>query len=219
MQLQPVLEDIRRRPGSHKHVTDDVRTIKALRLMKGLSRASAGSLCGVSRVAFEQLENGRCNVSKERLERYVRAMGYTPQDFAQVKVDVRRTLPELERNSQIKPPKEPTVKRNYHRIITKEVRVLRILRKRRGVSQYQAAKLCGYANSIMGQIENGRIELPPHRLKHIVRALGQSWEEFEKLTKTEVLRDELIEQCTHYLENLDDTRLDSAATVIKALLK
>src|SRR5690242_11098761 len=107
MQLQSVLTDIHRRPGAHKHVTDDVRAIKALRLMKGLSRKDAGSLCGVSRVAFEQLENGRCNVSRDRLERYVLAMGYTLEDFFRVKPTAQNILPELERKSKVKAPKEP----------------------------------------------------------------------------------------------------------------
>jgi transcriptional regulator with XRE-family HTH domain len=210
---------VKRNPGSRKHVTDDARGLRALRLMKGLSRKAAGSLCGVSARALEQLENGRCNVSTARLERYIKAIGYSYPEFLDVKREVHSLLPELERKARIKPPKTPKLKRNYHRIITKEVRVIRILRKRRGVSQYQAAKLCGYAHSIMGQIENGRIELPTDRLKQIVGALGQDWNTFEALMKSEVLRDELIEQCTHYLEGLDDNRLDSAATVIKALLK
>ena len=85
METQTQIQDIKRRPGAPKHVTDDARAIKALRLLKDLSRADAGALCGVTRVAFEQLENGRCNLSKDRIERYVRAMGYSPREFLDVK--------------------------------------------------------------------------------------------------------------------------------------
>ena len=211
--------DVSVRSNRRKYVTDDMRTIKALRLMKGLSRKEAGALCGVSRVAFEQLENGRCNVSETRLRRYVEALGFTFEKFTEVRKSVKTLLHKLELNTQLKPKKLALPKRNYHRIITKEVRVIRVLRQKSGVSQLQAARQCGYARAVFGHIENGRIELPEPRLEHIVRCLGHDWIAFQKLMNAEVLRDELIEQCTQYLKNLDDTRLDSAATVIKALLK
>ena len=219
MQYQSTLATPNRRRQKHKYITDDMRTIKALRLMKGLSQKDAGALCGVSRMAFEQLENGRCNVSPERLKRYSEGLGYSFEKFLEVRSSVKPLLIELEQNNQVKATRVQKIKRNYHRIITKEVRLIRILRERSGVSQNQAARMCGYARAVFGHIENGRIELPEERLKHIVRTLGHDWSVFQKLMKSEVLRDELIEQCTLYLKNLDDTRLDSAATVIKALLK
>jgi hypothetical protein len=38
-----------------RKVNDDVATVKALRMLKGLSRQDAAQLVGVSRVAFEQI--------------------------------------------------------------------------------------------------------------------------------------------------------------------
>jgi transcriptional regulator with XRE-family HTH domain len=151
--------------------------------------------------------------------RAIKALRYSFEKFIEVRQSVKTLLPELEAKARQKPPKVVRPKRNYYRRIIKEVRVIRVLRTKSGVSQLQAARMCGYARAVFGHIENGRIEVPEERLKHIVRCLGHEWGAFQKLMKAEVLRDELIEQCTHYLKNLDDTRLESAATVIKALLK
>lgn len=199
-------------------ITEDARAIKALRLLRGLSRAEAGLLCRVTAKAFEQVENGRCLMSPKRIEKYVIAMGASIEEFRSVRLQAQSILREIA-NSQLEVPKPtPKSRRNCHRIITKEVRVVRILRKRRGVTQYEAAALCGYANSIFGQIENGRIEMPEDRIKHVVRCLGYGMDAFDRLFNAEVLRDELVEQCRERLESLDDHALTSAKTVIQALM-
>ncbi len=201
-------------------ITDISRTMKALRLLKGLTRKEAGALCGVSARAFEQLENGRCFMKPGRIERYANALGYTMEDYEKNRINAREILHELKKIALEKRPRvPPKPRRNTYKKIIKEVRVIRILRKRMGLTQYQAAHLCGYATSIFGQIENGRIELPRPRIEHIVRRLGLPVLEFDKLMKMEVLRDEMIEQCAAFLDSLEDHKLESAQTVIKALMR
>ncbi len=212
--LSPRTQRIRR-----KVITNVAQTMRALRLLKGLSRSEAGRLLGVSAKSFEQLENGRCFMSNERLSRYLTALGYTMTDFLQTQSNVREVLESIRLAKIAQPPKAPTLRRNLHKIITKEVRVIRILRRKMGLTQYQAADACGYANSIFGQIENGRIELPRDRIEHIVKCLGTTLIDFDKLMKAEVLRDEMIEKCTRYLESLEDSRLESAQLVIKSLMR
>jgi transcriptional regulator with XRE-family HTH domain len=140
-------------------------------------------------------------------------------DFLQTQANVREVLESIRLAKIAQPPKAPTLRRNLHKIITKEVRVIRILRRKMGLTQYQAADACSYANSIFGQIENGRIELPRDRIEHIVKCLGTTLIDFDKLMKAEVLRDEMIEKCTRYLESLEDSRLESAQLVIKSLMR
>ncbi len=202
-----------------KKLTDDVAAFRVLRMQKGLSRVQAARMIGVSRAAVEQMESGRCKPKHDRLKRYIRGLGYSMQDFADVRPQAHQVLVELNKKSPGLRPRAVRQKRNYFRRITKEVRAIRILRERRGMSQLQAARVCGYARAVFGHIENGRIELPEARLRHIVSKIGCAWVDFERLMRAEVLRDELIQQCVNYLRALDDTRLDSAATVIKALLK
>ena len=202
-----------------KRPSDDVRALRALRLMRGFSRTEAAKLCDFSARAIEQLENGRCGISPQRIERIVQAFGFTMRDFSRIKEDVGRYLKAAEKAWASCPPSPAGLRRNYHRIITKEVRIIRIMRRRRGLTQYQAAAACGYANSIFGQIENGRIELPRPRIRHIIEHLGCDMKDFDRLMAAEVLRDELIAQCSAHLEELEDTKLESAKTVIQALTK
>lgn len=202
-----------------KAITEASRTIRALRLLKGLSRQDAGRLVGVSAKAFERIENGRGLMKPERIEKYVSALGYTMLDFRDTAPKAREVLAGLEKSFAARPRPPRKIRRNLHKIITKETRVIRILRRRSKLTQYQAAATCGYANSIFGQIENGRIELPRDRIEHIVCALGYAVLEFDRLMKAEILRDEMIEQCTQYLESLEDNKLDSAQLIIKTLMK
>ncbi len=201
-----------------KSVTKVSTTIRALRMMKGLSRKKAGDLLGVSAKSFEQIENGRCYMSPERIERYVIALGCNMLDFHQAQPKAQDIILSAEKALKAQRP-PPKVRRNLYKLITKETRVIKILRKRSKLTQYQAAKRCAYANSIFGQIENGRIELPRERINHIVRSLGCPLSEFDKLMKVEILRDEIIEQCCQYLDSLDDSKLESAKLVIKSLMR
>ncbi len=55
----------------------------------------------------------------------------------------------LERTLSRKP------RRNLYKLVTKEVRAIRILRKRRGISQYKASEVCGFKECTFGLIEAG----------------------------------------------------------------
>ena len=86
-------------------------------------------------------------------------------------------------------------RRSYKRIITKEVRVLKILRLMKNLTQDQASAVCGYSRPSIGHIENGRIEVDLERAKHIVSSYGLEMGEYYRLMKEEVLRDEVVEDC------------------------
>lgn len=145
-----------------KAITDASRTIRALRLLTGLSRRDAGRLLGVTARAFEQIENGRCFMRSARIENYVRGLGYYMSDFHTTRPKAREVILEVEKRlaERARLPQKP--RRNLQKMITKETRVIRILRK---LTQYQAVAASGYANSIFCQIENGRIELPRQRIE------------------------------------------------------
>ncbi len=197
----------------------EAEAFQAIRMLKGWSRHEAARRCQVSRSSIEQVESGRCRVSIDRFKVLLNGMESSYEDFLKMIPKARQVIAKCTRQSQEGHEIIKRKRRNYYRRITKQVRVIRILRERSGHSQLQAARLCGYARAVFGHIENGRIELPDDRLRHIIKSLGHEWLDFERLMKCEVLRDELIQQCVNYLKNLDDTRLDSAATVIKALIK
>ncbi len=201
----------------NKSVSKEALAIKALRLAKGLSRREAGALCGCSARAFEQLENGRCGFTGRRTERIIRALGYSMADFDEAAKDPESLIQTVTVAAQDEEPKERKPRRSCFRVITKETRILRILRERRGLTQSEASVRCGYTYAILGQIENGRINLPPTRIKHIVGSLGYSMDEYERLMEAEILRDELIAECTALISQLDDHKISSVRTVIKSL--
>lgn len=196
-----------------------IRALKAIRLQKGFSRAEAAAKVGWSARSFEQLENGRCNFSEERLKKILAAYGISESEFDHVRRQPKLALAETCKNGKADRSLGRKPRRNHLKIVTKEVRVLRVLRKRRGLSQYAASKLCGFAPSMFGHIEEGRIELRPDRISHILGCLGSTQEEFQQLIDSPVLRDDLLADILKLAERLDDAALSSAHNIIKALAK
>ena len=197
-----------------KLITPTTKALKAARILKGLSRKEAGKLCGWTPKVFEQIENGRSYISKERVSRILAAINYNERDFQKLEENPDHALALARDSGQKSRTLKQKPRRNFYRRITKESRIIRILRKRAGISQYQASDMCGYAGSIFGQIENGRIELPLARIEHIVASLEFQMSEYQALLKAEILRDELISECSERLHKLDNQRLASVRMVI-----
>jgi transcriptional regulator with XRE-family HTH domain len=93
-------------------------------------------------------------------------------------------------------------RRSYQRIITKEVRVLRALRRMEKLSQDQASSICGYSRPTISHIE-----IPLSRIRHIVLSYWFEFRKFEELMKEEVLRDEVIELCHERMLRLSEEKL------------
>jgi transcriptional regulator with XRE-family HTH domain len=187
--------------------------------MKGWSRKLAAEKLGCSRAAVEQFENTRCNLSPQRVQKILSAYGYSEEEFVQIRRDSTCRLAELCEQGRKDRSLSRKPRRNVCQKITKEVRALRILRKRRGISQCEASRLCGYIPRRFSHLEAGRIELKRPRLEHILQRLGYTWNEFENLVQAPILRDEVIEAAIQDLYRLNDQALTSAANIIKALLK
>src|SRR5690606_24785601 len=103
---------------------------------------------------------------------------------------------------------------SYKKIITKEVRVLTLLRKMKNLTQDEASAVCGYSRPTMGHIENGRIEIPQSRVMHIVTSYGYEFSKFEELMREEVLRDEIIDSCMKKLISLSEDKLKLVQSVL-----
>ena len=195
------------------------RALKAIRLRKGLSRPQAARKIGWNLRSLEALENARCGFSKERLHKILAAYDVSESEFERIRRQPKLALAEACERGRGDRTVDRRPRRNHLKIITKEVRVLRVLRKRRGLSQYAASKLCGFAPSMFGHIEEGRIELRPDRISHILGCLGHSEREFQELMRSPNLRDDLIEEITKLMDRLDDAALSSTLNIIRALAK
>ncbi len=210
-------EDETKRSATKK-ITKTLLAFKAARLSLGLNRRQAAERCSCSIRALEQLENGRCNYTEDRIRRLVRKMGMEWDEFHKIENSPEKALAQidaynLERTLSRKP------RRNLYKIVTKEVRAIRILRKRRGVSQYKASELCGFKECTFGLIEAGRTDLTENRIDLILRSLGYKRQDFDKIVRADLIADEVITEITSLLELLDDSALHSILTMIKALAK
>jgi transcriptional regulator with XRE-family HTH domain len=209
-------ETVRR--SSVKKITKTVLAFKAARLSLGLNRRQAAEKCSCSIRALEQLENGRCNYSDKRIQRLVGDMGMNWSEFERLEKSPEKALARidaynLERTLARKP------RRNLYKIVTKEVRAIRILRKRRGISQYKASEICGFKECTFGLIEAGRTDLSDKKIGLIVNALGYKQSDFDKIIRADLVADEIISEITALLDLLDDQGLHTILTMAKALTK
>lgn len=195
-----------------KSVTSELKAIRHAREKLGITRHELAESLGISYKAVEKIENGRMPLSAERKAEILKLLGIDESRLKRIK-KAGVVVPQ----EKIKTVFENAQRRSYRRIITKEVRVLRILRNMKKIPQDEASALCNYSRPTMGHIENGRIEIPMERIRHIVASYGYQFSKFEELMKEEVLRDEIIESCTQKLISLSEDKLKLVQSVLANL--
>jgi transcriptional regulator with XRE-family HTH domain len=178
---------------------------KALRrsreLMK-VTRNELGDRLGITFKAIQKYESGRAIIDEEKLQTMLNALQLTRPQYEKIRkgkgIGLKRKTKTVHSNQD---------RRSYKKVITKEVRVLKILRLMKNFTQDQASAVCGYSRPSIGHIENGRIEIHIDRIKHIIASYGFHFSKFEELMREETLRDELIDFCYQKILNLPETKL------------
>jgi transcriptional regulator with XRE-family HTH domain len=185
---------------------------KALRRSRELlkvTRNELGDRLGMTFKAIQKYESGRAIIDEEKLQNILEALQLTRPLYEKIRkgkgIGLRRKVKTVHSNAE---------RRSYKKVITKEVRVLKILRLMRNLTQDQASAVCGYSRPSIGHIENGRIEIPTDRVRHIVTSYGISFSKFEELMQEETLRDELIEFCYEKILNLPEPKLKLVHTML-----
>ncbi len=203
-----------------KIITSEHLALKQLRQELDMTLAQAGEKVGLSSKSIGVIENGRVNLDKNKIDRLVKAYGLTFKDFLKAKrlidkegfkkqrkrVAVRSVLSNLDR-------------RSYQKIITKECRILKSMRRIKGLSQAKASLACGYPRATIGHIENGRIELNRARVEHIVASYDYDMKQFAKMMEEEVTKDEIVQECYEYLRAMKDEKLRLAYSLILNLIE
>lgn len=82
--------------SSVKNITKTLVAFKAARLSLGLNRRQAAEHCSCSIRALEQLENGRCNYSEDRLKRLIEKMRMTWQEFKRFEDSPEKALAQID---------------------------------------------------------------------------------------------------------------------------
>ncbi len=192
-----------------KNISAELRAIRLAREKLGISRYEMADSLGITYKAVEKIENGRMPLSPERKEEILNLLGLDEYRLKRIK-KAGVVIPKQKSKSVF----ENTQRRSYRRVITKEVRVLKLLRMMKKLPQDKASALCKYSRPTIGHIENGRIEVPLSRIRHIVSSYGYELSKFETFMKEEVLRDEIIEACTQKLLTLPEDKLKLVQSVL-----
>ncbi len=171
-------------------LSSDVKAIRRARELCKVSRNELGQLLGISNKAIEKIENGRMALSASRINEILEALNLKKSDLIRIKKG----------KGLLKPKRKLIVtsnnlRRSYKKLITKECRVLKSMRRQKGFSQDHASHLCGYSRPSIGHIENGRIGLSKDRIIHIIESYGYKYQDFESNIEQEELRDQVIDNC------------------------
>lgn len=152
----------------YKLITENHQAIRELRLEKGWTLAEAAKFLGIKSKGLGHLENGRVGLSPERTDATLVAYGFHTHDLIRIKKMMKDNIRNRPTRKVTRKVLTNNDRRSYQRIITKEVRVLRALRRMEKLSQDQASSICGYSKATISHIENGRIEIPLSRIRHII---------------------------------------------------
>lgn len=197
--------------------TRESQALRDVRIFKKVTREEVAKLIGKSKETVKKCEDGRSNFGPEDQGILLRRFHYTKSEFKQI-LEGELVIPKLPARSAYKTTKrEPKEYRKYQKIISKESRVLKVLRKRARLSQPDAAKLCGFSRSMIDHRESGRVDLTDKldEIRHIVHSYGQKMEDYYDLLNSEVLRDEVIENCLAILETISDDKLKAVQALLE----
>jgi transcriptional regulator with XRE-family HTH domain len=190
----------------------NAKAIRRSRELLKVTRKELAHRLGLSAKAIEKYENGKAIIDEEKIRKILEALNLSPEDFNKIKrgkgIGLLRKKKTILTNGD---------RRSYKRVITKEVRVLKILRQMKKMSQDQASSICSYSRPSIGHIENGRIELDISRIEHIVISYGHDMAEFYRLMKEEVFREEVLEICYAKMMALGEDKLKLVQSVLANL--
>lgn len=188
----------------------NAKTLRRAREQLKVTKVELARKLKVSVKTIDRIENGEGPLTESKINEVLSSLGISVEEFLKVKKGRGPFRKKRERLVT-----ENALRRSYKKVITKEVQVLKTLRKMKGISQDQASSLCGYSRPSIGHIENGRIELDQDRITHVVSCYGVQLSEFHRLMGEEVLRDEVLDKCLSKMMGLSEEKLK----LIQALLQ
>ncbi|MFY7994146.1 MAG: helix-turn-helix transcriptional regulator [Bacteriovoracaceae bacterium] len=188
------------------------KALKRAREMMKVTRIEMGRRLNLSIEAIKKYEKGGAVIDERKIQNYLNALDLTNEDYQKIKKGKG-----ISRTRKKKTVFTNQERRSYCRIITKEVRVLRILRQMKNLSQDQASSVCGYSRPSIGHIENGRITLDQNRIEHIVESYGHPITEFDRLMREEIIRDEILDEAFDKIRCLSEDKLKIVSSLLKTL--
>lgn len=114
------------------------KALKRARELMKVTRVEMARRLNLSLEAIKKYEKGGAIIDERKIQKYLEALDLTIEDYQKIKKGKG-----ISRNRKKKTVFINQERRSYQKIITKEVRVLKILRQMRNLSQDQASSVCG----------------------------------------------------------------------------
>lgn len=108
--------------------------------------------------------------------------------------------------------------RSTYKVITDDVKAIRAMRERRGLSVNKAAPLIGTNKSTLTALENGRINLSSEWLDKILKAYRFNREGFDTLKREKASsKDDLLKEIGELASKLPYSKLETVKYLIEKL--
>lgn len=197
-----------------KLLSKEAQALKLIRINKKITREAASHSVEITKVNLERYENGMYLMPDLIQKRLLRRYKVSHAEFAQILNDEVELL-DLPAHSVHKRIGEGNYIRRFDsKKITKEVRVLKIMRAMNKMSQSQAGAKCGVHRRSIGHIENGRVDITDTRLEMLLKAYSFTKDEFLEMVEEDILRDEVIQECIEILKTIEKDKLRAVSALL-----
>lgn len=103
---------------------------------------------------------------------------------------------------------------------SKEVMVLRFMRKSNNLSMRKAANLIGKSDAFISHLEHGRLDIRNNINQEIVAVYGHNMDEFQIfMEQDESLFIDYREDLINFIHKMDDAQIIKAFNILKTLIK
>lgn len=101
--------------------------------------------------------------------------------------------------------------------VTKEARLLKVLRESRNLSMRMVGRLFNVSEATINHAENGRMDLNPKFISDLISVYGYSYEQFEQMLKDEIETPEVIRgECIEIIKRLDQSKLKRVKLILES---
>lgn len=101
--------------------------------------------------------------------------------------------------------------------VTKEARLLKVLRESRHLSMRMAAGLINVSDATINHAENGRMDLNPKFISDLIFQYGYSYEQFEQMLNDEIETPEVIRgECIEIIKRLDANKMKRIKLILES---
>jgi transcriptional regulator with XRE-family HTH domain len=113
--------------------------------------------------------------------------------------------------------KKKKTRRSDTKIMTKEARILKVMRESRKLSMRRAGGLLGASDALISHAENGRLDLTPQLIMRIISIYGYSYDDFLKFKMGDIELPEAVRtECIEIIKRLSFEKLKTVKTILQS---